>query len=388
MFRRRLEGVIQKSLTRHAVVGLLGPRQVGKTTLALAIAQGRPSLYLDLESPDDRARLADPIQYFRVHEGELVILDEIQRMPDLFSVLRGVVDAGRRRGHRTGQFLVLGSASLELLQQSAESLAGRIAYLELGPLDLLEISREQQDRLWVRGGFPESFLAADEPTSCEWRESFLRTYLERDIPQLGPRIPAETLRRFWTMLAHLQGGLFNAARIASGLGVSGQTVGRYLDLFSDLLLVRRLQPWAENVGKRLVRAPKVFIRDSGLLHALLGLRDLEALLGHPSLGGSWEGFVIETLTRAAPSGTEAFFYRTARGAEIDLLLVLPDRARWAFEIKRSMIPQMDRGFYEASKDLKPAKRFVVYPGTERFPTANDVEVISVFDAASAVAGWR
>lgn len=385
MIGRRLQTRIWKALTRHAVVGLLGPRQVGKTTLAMAVAHDRPSVYLDLEAPDARTKLDEPVLYFSQHPEELVVLDEIQQMPELFRVLRGVVDAGRRRGHRTGQFLVLGSASLDLLRQSSESLAGRITYLELGPLDVLEIAREDLTRLWVRGGFPESFLAPDEPTSFDWRESFLRTYLQRDIPQFGVQIPAETLRRFWMMLAHLQGGLLNAARIAAALGVSGQSVARYLDLFCDLLLVRRLAPWAENVGKRLVRSPKVFIRDSGLLHALLGLRDQEALVGHPVVGLSWEAFVIENLIQVAPSGTEAFFYRSARGAEIDLLLVLPNRERWAFEIKRSLAPKADRGFYEACKDLSPAKRFLVYPGTERFPMSNELEAIGLFEVATALA---
>lgn len=385
MIRRRLQARLWKALTRHAVVGLLGPRQVGKTTLAMAVAHDRPSVYLDLEAPDARTKLDEPVLYFSQHPEELVVLDEIQQMPELFRVLRGVVDAGRRRGHRTGQFLVLGSASLDLLRQSSESLAGRITYLELGPLDVLEIAREDLTRLWVRGGFPESFLAPDEPTSFDWRESFLRTYLQRDIPQFGVQIPAETLRRFWMMLAHLQGGLLNAARIAAALGVSGQSVARYLDLFCDLLLVRRLPPWAENVGKRLVRSPKVFIRDSGLLHALLGLRDHEALVGHPVVGLSWEAFVIENLIQVAPSGTEAFFYRSARGAEIDLLLVLPNRERWAFEIKRSLAPKADRGFYEACKDLSPAKRFLVYPGTERFPMSSELEAIGLFEVATALA---
>lgn len=383
MLHRRITERVEQALGRHAVVALLGPRQVGKTTLALALAKEANALYLDLEATEDRAKLADPPLYFRQHAGKLVVLDEIQRMPNLFQALRGLVDAGRRQGHATGQFLVLGSASRDLLQQSAESLAGRILYLELGPLDALEVPRDAGERLWLRGGFPRSFLAQDETASTEWREAFLRTYLERDIPQLGPRVPAETLRRFWTMLAHLQGGPLNAARIAAGLGISGQTVARYLDLFVDLMLVRRLPPWSANIGKRLVRAPKVYVRDSGLLHALLGIRDREALAGHPAAGPSWEGWVIETLIQAAPAGTEAFFYRTARGAEIDLVLVLPDRRLAAFEIKRSLAPKLERGFHEACKDLAPALRFLVYPGSERYPTTGGAEVLAVHDAA----GW-
>jgi hypothetical protein len=313
-----------------------------------------------------------------------VILDEIHRLPGLFQTLRGLIDSGRQRGHRTGRFLVLGSASLDLLRQSAESLAGRISYIELGPFHLLEIAgpAEAADRLWLRGGFPDSFLADAEATSLEWRQAFIRTYLERDIPQLGHRVPAETLRRFWTMLAHLQGEPLNAARIASSLGISGQTVTRYLDLLVDLLLVRRLSPWSVNVGKRLVRSPKIYVRDSGLVHALLGIPTLDALLSHPVVGSSWEGLAVETLMAVAPRTTEAYYYRTAAGAEIDLLLVLPGGYIWAVEIKRSLSPKPTRGFHQACADLNPAARYIVYPGTERFPMGNQVEAIGLHELAA------
>ncbi len=279
MIPRRLLSAVEAALSRQPAAVLLGPRQAGKTTLALAIADTRPSAYLDLERPADRQKLADPELYLRGHEDELVILDEIQRLPELFAALRGLIDQGRRRGQRAGRFLLLGSASLDLIRQASETLAGRVAHLELSPFDALEVGEDSEalDRLWLRGGFPESFLAPDDAASLAWRGDFVRSYLERDIPQLGPRIPAETLRRFWTMLAHSQGSLLNAARLGAGLGVSGQTVARYLDLLVDLLLVRRLEPLHRNVGKRLVKSPKVYVRDSGIAHALLAIEGSEAL---------------------------------------------------------------------------------------------------------------
>ena len=292
MYERRTNQIVLSALESQAAVVLLGPRQVGKTTLALEIAEHRPSVYLDLERAADRQILAEPDLYLDEQAGTLVILDEVQQMPGLFSSLRGQIDMRRRKGLRTGQFLLLGSASNVLLQQSAESLAGRVRYIEMPPLLLEEVGNDRLTDLWLRGGFPDSFQALTDQASLAWREDFLRTYLERDIPALGPRIPATTLRRFWTMLAHAQGGLLNAAALAEGLGVSGQTIGRYLDLLVDLMLVRRLMPWHENVGKRLVKSPKIYVRDSGLLHALLGLGSQENLLGHPVVGGSWEGFCL------------------------------------------------------------------------------------------------
>lgn len=357
-------------------VALLGPRQVGKTTLAHQVADGRPSLYLDLESDRDRAKLADPELYLVAQADRLVILDEVHRRPDLFRNLRGLIDQGRREGRRTGRFLLLGSASMDLLRQSGESLAGRIAYLELGPISPREYPGGM-DRLWLRGGFPDSLLAADDGASLRWRGDFIRTYLERDIPQMGPRIAAETLRRFWTMLAHRQGGLLNAADLARALGVDGKTVASYFDLLVDLLLVRRLAPWHANAGKRLVKSPKVYIRDSGLVHALLGIGDAEALLGHPVAGTSWEGFVIEALIAAAPEGTVPSFYRTSAGAEIDLLLTLPGGRTWAVEVKRSLSPKPEKGFHIACADLGPERKFVVYPGAETFPAGHGVDVIGL-----------
>ena len=384
MIKRRIHDQLVALVDNNPAVGLLGPRQVGKTTLALQIGDTRPSLYLDLESASDRAKLADPERYLSEHEDELVILDEVHRAPELFQSLRGLIDRGRRRGKRSGRFLLLGSASIDLLKQSGESLAGRISYMELTPFDSLEVGSVKLDRLWVRGGFPPSFLATNDALSLRWRQDFIRTYLERDIPQFGPRIPAETLRRFWTMLAHNQSTLLNAATLARSLGVDGKTVARYLDLLVDLLLVRRLPAWHRNVGKRLVKAPKVYVRDSGIAHALLGIGEKEQLLGHPVVGQTWESFVIETLLAVAPEGTEANYYRTSAGAEIDLVLTMPGGHLWAVEIKRSSAPKVERGFHFACTDLKPKKRFVVYPGDDRFPLAADTEAIGLFALSQAV----
>lgn len=375
MINRHIATELNELLDSYPAVALLGPRQVGKTTLAHAIGEQRPSIYLDLESDADRAKLSEPELYLADHENELVILDEVQRLPGLFQNLRGLIDRGRRKGRRAGRFLLLGSASLDLLKQSGESLAGRIAYLEMHPIGGIEVPAEDLSRLWIRGGFPESYVAASDRISHRWRQDFIRTYLERDIPLLGPRIPAETLRRFWTMLAHHQSGLLNAAEFARALGVDGKTIASYLDLMVDLLLVRRLEPWHANVGKRLVKSPRIYVRDSGITHTLLGLATQEDVLGHPVAGASWEGFVIETLVAAAPAGTGANFYRTSAGAEIDLLLTLPGRRPWAIEIKRSLAPKVERGFHHACEDLNPERRIVVYPGTEPFPLKDDIEVM-------------
>lgn len=385
MIERRIHRELVDLLARSPAVVLTGPRQAGKTTLALAIAEGRDALYLDLESERDRARLAEPELYFADHKDELVILDEVQRAPAIFESLRGEIDRARREGRGTGRFLLLGSAGVELLAQSGETLAGRVAYVELGPLDAGEVPAESLDRLWVRGGFPESFLAQDDEASLRWREDFVRTYLERDIPQLGPRIPAETLRRLWTMLAHNQGGLLNAAQLARGLGVSGATVGHYLDLMVDLLLVRRLPPRLANVGKRLVRSPKVYVRDSGVVHALLGLADKEAVLGHPAAGASWEGLAIESLVAAAGRRAEASFYRTSGGAEVDLIIGWPDGREWAIEVKRTIAPKVERGMRSALADIAPQRAFVVYSGAERYPLAPDVEAIGLPELCAELA---
>jgi hypothetical protein len=317
-----------------------------------------------------------------------VVLDEIHRVPELFPSLRGLIDRGRRHGKRTSRFLILGSASMDLLKQSSESLAGRIAYVEMGPFDILEIDSAGHDptTLWIRGGFPDSFLAASDADSFAWRKDFIDTYLERDVPLLGPRVPAETLERLWIMLAHEQAALLNANRLATSLMISAQTVTRYIDLLVDLLLVRRLRPFHTNAGKRLVKAPKVFVRDSGLVHALLGIPDHNALSGHPVVGASWEGFVIENLIAAAPSRSMPSFYRTSAGAEIDLILEIPGHGLWAFDIKRSPSARPEKGFHSAVQDLKPDHQFLVNAGGERYPVASGLEAIGLSGLAALLAG--
>jgi len=387
MIPRRAFPAVQAALSRQAAVALVGPRQVGKTTLAHTIAAATPSIYLDLEATEDRAKLADPVLFLSNYEDNLVVLDEIQRVPELFPTLRGVIDRGRRHGRKTSRFLILGSASMDLLKQSSESLAGRIAYVEMGPLNVLETAATHPDTntLWIRGGFPESYLACNDHNSLEWRKDFIRTYLERDVPLLGPRVPAETLERLWTMLAHEQAALLNASRLATALMISAQTVTRYIDLLVDLLLVRRLRPFHGNVGKRLVKSPKVFVRDSGIVHALLGIADHNALSGHPVVGASWEGFVIENLIAAAPARTIPSFYRTAAGAEIDLILEIPGHGMWALEIKRSLSAKPEKGFYLACEDLKPQHRFLVNSGNERYPINPGFDAIGLTDMARLLA---
>jgi len=383
MFRRLASLSIEKALSRQAAVALIGPRQVGKTTLAQDIADGRPSIYLDLENIADRGKLENPDLFLEQHEDELVVLDEIHRVPEIFGSLRGIIDRGRRKGKRTGRFLILGSAAIELLRQS-ETLAGRIAYVDLTPLHALEVGSEAQalNRLWVRGGFPDSYLATDDDESFELRRDFIRTYLERDVPMFGPRIPAETLENLWIMLAHCQGQTLNSSKLAGSMGVSAPTVTSYVNLLKDLLLLRKLPPFHANVKKRLVKSPKVYVRDSGLLHALLGIRNHDDLLGHPVAGASWEGFVIESLLAVAPNHTKASFYRTTAGAEIDLVLEFGGKQGiWAIEIKRSMAAKLERGNHLALKDIKPEKAFVIYPGKDRYVKSNGVEAISLYRMA-------
>lgn len=386
MFDRLLTPVLQEELAFSPAVALLGPRQVGKTTLALSVARQQPHVYLDLESERDRHKLAQAELYLQSHLDKLVILDEVHRAPGLFPLLRGLIDQARRDGRAEGRYLLLGSASLDVLKQSGETLAGRIAYLELSALNVLEIGAKQQDALWLRGGFPSSVQAPTDSRSLHWRENFIRTYLERDIPQFGPRIAAETLRRFWTMLAHHQGGMLNVAQLARNLGVDAKTASSYIDLLCDLLLVRRLQPWHTNIGKRLVKSPKVYVRDSGLLHALLGIETREQLLSHMVVGASWEGCCIENLLSCAPQGVTAYFYRTSGGAEIDLLLAWPGGDLWAVEFKRSLSPRLERGFHSACEDLKPARKWVVYPGDESYPLAADVQAISLSGLCGVLRG--
>ncbi|MBL4629284.1 MAG: ATP-binding protein [Roseicyclus sp.] len=378
---------VTELLDSFPAVAIIGPRQVGKTTLAHEIAETRPSVYLDLESERDRVKLSDPGYYLRQHSDKLIVLDEIHKVPEIFQEMRGVIDENRRKGRETGQFLILGSAAVDLLRQSGESLAGRIAYCEMFPLNIREVGPDRQEQLWWRGGYPDSFLAKNDRLSDVWRRDFIRTYLERDVPEFGPRISAERLRRFWTMLAHLHGGLLNSANLARSLEVDNKTITNYLDLLVDLLLVRRLQPWHSNVKKRLVKSPKVYLRDSGILHTLLQIPDFEALLGNPKLGDSWEGLVIENVVSALPSGVQPYFYRTSAGAEIDLLLDFGQET-WAIEIKKTTAPKLSKGFHIACEDLKPSRKYVVYGGDEAFGLTQDITAIPPLALMDEIARLR
>ena len=386
MIIRLAEETVRQKLAHMPAVVLLGPRQVGKTTLARQIAADWPdgSVYLDLERPADRLRLDDADSYLRAQQGKLVILDEIHRAPGVFEILRGIIDDNRRAGQRNGQFLLLGSATLDLMRQSSETLAGRVAYLDIAPLDIGDTGAAGIDdaHLWLRGGFPDSLLAPDDSHSLDWRRDFIRSYLERDVPMFAPRLPAESIGRLWTMLAHLQGSILNQARLASALGVSSPTVDRYIDLLVDLQLLRRLRPWSGNVGKRLVKSPKVYVRDSGILHGLLELETQNDLLGHPVCGMSYEGHCIESLIQAAGSRRAAYYYRTHAGAEIDLLLEKGGQPEMAIEIKRSSAPSPAKGFAQACDDLGIAQRYVVYPGQERFPLRHDAQAIGLRELAA------
>ena len=375
MIDRKIRREIENALKRQPAVAIIGPRQVGKTTLAIDIAKDRESLYLDLESYQDREKLGDPIFFFEQYKDKLVILDEIHLMPELFQTLRGVIDKGRREGRKNGQFLILGSASIDLLKQSGETLAGRIGYIDMTPLTVSEINPDDIIKLWVRGGFPDSFLGRTDQDSFLIRRDFIKTYLEREIPQFGPRAPAETLERLWMMLAHCQSGMLNASKLASNLSIASRTVGSYVDLLVDLLLFRRLKPLHNNIGKRLVKTPKIYIRDSGLLHALLGIKDYNELAGHPVVGESWEGFVIENILSVAPLGTKASFYRTSAGAEIDLVLEMPAGNIWAIEIKSGIRAKPSKGFYNAIEDIGSDRNFIVYAGKDTYSIAENIEVI-------------
>jgi predicted AAA+ superfamily ATPase len=379
MIDRQLFPAVEAALADYPAVALLGARQVGKTTLARQIGDARQAVYLDIERPSDRQKLTDPEAYLSLHSQRLVILDEVQHMPELFPVLRSLIDEGRRSGQSTGRFLLLGSATGELLRQSGESLAGRVAYLELPPLQMPELPANQQNTLWLRGGFPNSLLASSDSKSLDWRQNLISTYLERELPSHGSRLPAQTLRRLWTRLAHLQGGLLDVSQLAKGLMVDAKTVHRYLDMLGDLMLLRKLPPWHSNLGKRLVKSPKVCVRDSGLLHALLGLGTHDALLAHPVVGNSWEGFVIETLLNAAPRGAPFGFYRSSNGAEIDLVIDAPGQGLVAIEVKKSPNAKPRRGFHSACEDLQPAHKFLVHSSAddESYPVGDGVMAIGL-----------
>ena len=376
MFDRLAASVLRQRLSESPAVAILGARQVGKTTLARSVAEERPdSVYIDLESAQGRARLAQPEAFFHAHRDRLVVLDEIQNLPELFSELRGEIDADRR----AGRFLVLGSASFKLLRQS-QSLAGRLALVDMAPLLLAEVARGFEDiqTLWLRGGFPGSYTAADEAASWAWRESFVRHFLDTDLPALGIRVEPELMRRFWRMAAHLHGQLFNASAIANSLGLSAPTVARYLDHLCASLMLRRLEPYHVNLGKRLVKSPKVYVRDSGLLHHLLNIREVDDLLGHPSTGASWEGFVVEQVCGRLDPASLVSFYRTAAGAELDLVVETGSR-KIGIEVKFSSAPKVTKGFWQACEDVGVDRAYVVAPVREGWAMAANVEVVSPID---------
>lgn len=391
MLGRFLAKVLQRNISQVPAVVLLGRRQVGKTTLARAIAKHVDSVYLDLEAPEDLLKLSDPTSFLRSHNDKLVILDEIQRKPDLFMVLRGLIDQNRQEGRKSGQFLLLGSASMDLLRQSSESLAGRISYIEMSGLNVLEVSEELEvgrelevgiergrlQKLWFRGGFPDSYFSDDDGMAMDWLENLIRTYLERDVPQMGFRVPASRLRRLWTMLAHLQGEPVNGSKLGSNLEIDGKTVRYCIDILTDLLLVRRLEPWHVNVKKRLVKSPHYYIRDSGILHRLLGIGSYDALLSHPVLGKSWEGFVVENIHSVLPRRSETYFYRTAAGAEIDLVIKISSSEVWAVEIKKGLAPKLGKRYSQICNDVGATHKYIVYGGNDEFPFSHDVTVISL-----------
>jgi uncharacterized protein len=384
---RQIESVVRARLATVPAVALLGPRQVGKTTLARKIAAdwAGQSVYLDMERPADRRKLDDADSYLRAQQGRLVVIDEMHRVPELFAVLRGIIDDWRAAGLRSGHFLLLGSAALDLMQQASESLAGRIAYLDVNPLSVQELSPSVAlNTVWLRGGFPDSVLAPDDATSMTWRRDFIRTYLERDVPMFAPRLPGPSVGRLWTMLAHNQGELLAQTRLAAALGVSAPSVARYVDLLVNLQLVRTLQAWNSNVGKRLVKTPKTYVRDSGLVHALLGLQTQDDVLGHPVAGHSFEGVVIEQLIQAAAPRYDAYFYRTQDGAEIDLVLAQGNVPVMAIEVKLSSAPTVGKGFTSACDALGVTRRYVVYSGEESYPLRHGIQAVSLMALLDAI----
>ena len=370
---------IVKRLQVNPAVALLGARQVGKSTLAEMVMEHFPdAIYLDLERPSDMNKLSDPEAFFQQFGNQLVCLDEIQRAPELFAVLRSVID----RNKRNGQLLLLGSASRDLIKQSSESLAGRVSYLEVTPFNRMETRDIDINQLWLRGGYPRSLLSSDDETSFQWREDYIRTFLERDIPQLGFHIPANTLGRFWRMLAHSHGQTLNASRLADSMGVSGHTVRKYIDLLEQTFVVRTLQPWSGNTRKRLVKAPKVYIRDSGLLHALLDIESMEQLFSHPVYGASYEGFMVENILSQLPRW-KASFYRTSSGSECDLVLEKAGK-RIAIEIKASSSPKLGRGNWSALETLQPERSFVVAPVDAAYPLQQGVMVTPIDEVLESV----
>ena len=381
MLVRELQTTLLNALEHMPVVALLGPRQVGKTTLALETAQsqGKEFIYLDLELDSDQAKLTDAEAYLRRFDNKLLIIDEVQRQPDLFRLLRGIVDIRKRAGERAGQFLLLGSASRDLIQHSSETLAGRIRFLELKPFAMTEIPEADLERLWLRGGFPDSFLAPSDTESWNWRSDFIGSYVEKDIPLMGPNISSTTMRRLWSMLAHSTGQQVNYSKLGENLGVSYKTVKNYIDTLTDFYMLRQIQPWSGNTRKRLVKSPKLYLRDSGLAHRFLSITDMDSLLGHPVIGASWEGFVVENILGRLSDQWRYSYYRSSAQAEIDLVLEGPQKQVWAVEVKRALAPKVGKGFHFACEDIGATRKFVIYPGTDSFPLNNNIEVMGVND---------
>ena len=384
MIKRSLENRLIDAINNMPVVALLGPRQVGKTTLALEVAKliGKDSHYLDLELDSDIAKLSDAQAYLERFENKLLIIDEVQRQPDLFRLLRSLVDVRKRAGERTAQFLLLGSASRDLIQHSSETLAGRIRFIELTPFSASELSIQNDyqydmEKHWLRGGFPDSCLAISNDQSWSWRGDFISSYIERDIPLMGQHIQPTTMRRLWTMLAHNNGQQANYSKLGESIGVNYKTIKSYIDTLCDFYMVRQLQPWSGNSKKRLVKAPKIYLRDSGIAHRFLTITDFESLLGHPVIGASWEAFVIEKILGQLSDKWQYSYYRTSAQAEIDLVLEGPNKQTWAIEIKRSLSPSASKGFYYGCDDINATHKFIIYPGEESYPTVNNVEVIGL-----------
>ena len=384
MIERNIVGKLENALANMPVVALLGPRQVGKTTLAFEISKklNKQTTYLDLESDSDFNKLSDPESYFKRFNSVLIIIDEVQRKPDLFRIIRGIVDERKRNGEKNGHFLLLGSASRDLLQLSSESLAGRIRYLELTPFTFTEIEKKEgkdfnYEKNWLRGGFPDSYLNENDTQSWEWRSDFITTYVERDIPNMGVGISPEHLKRCWKMLAHYHGNQVNYSELGRSLELSHTTIKHYIDVLTDFYMVRQLQPWSGNLKKRLVKSPKIYIRDSGILHTLLRLPKMTDLLSHPSIGASWEGFVIENIINQLNDQWEISYYRTATQIEIDLVLKTPDNEIWAVEIKRASAPKLSRGFYEACKDIQATHKWIVNAQEDQYPLTNEMDVIGL-----------
>jgi len=379
MLKRWITNRLQKNIARNPAVVLLGARQVGKTTLSQHISESMSSIYLDLESPEDLLKLSDPTSFLRNHSDKLVILDEIQRAPDLFMVLRGLIDKNRQQNRDDAKFLLLGSASMDLLRQSSESLAGRISYIEMTGFNVLEVGEKKQNiqSVWLRGGFPKSYLAQDDDTAMEWLENFIRTYLERDVPQMGFDVSAGKLRLLWTMLAHLQGETVNVNKLATNLEVGRAAINHYIDILTGLLLVRRIEPWHINVKKRMVKSPRYYVRDSGILHRLLGIGNYDALLSNPILGKSWEGFAVENIHSVLPRLAETYFYRTSAGAEIDLVIKMPNAEIWAVKIKHGAAPKLGKHYSQTCDDVGATHKYVVYGGDDEFTVGKSITIISL-----------